>query len=599
MPSTPRVNFNFINNNVEESSPLQGISMVLARTVKGPALDPSQLITSISQFKRVYGSEIVPDGSVSNIERALIGGSKLRIIRVMGAGSKQGSVGNLFTVQIGDKSASVKLITRGFGDPIGTGETFTVTTKKQGNTLYYTVLDANQSILESGPIFSYLSANDTNLTSIDYLALSSWINTNPYFKVLIDTESDDLKSVEKFLTWLAENDGTKNTVVVTPTASLEGSIGSVGGVPKVDAWQAAAEYIRDYTDAYNILASHATLHLGNSKAIELYKTLKEMCDELNEYRLFIEIPKYQNEGPLNNGEEVVEGGNSKPTVYDDSGDGNENNGDSVEDGEGGETVQADGEATGAVPMDVDQMINWKKTCSDTIGHSKWVSYYGAGLMYNNNFGIAQGSDVGGTVLGLADTSATNYGYHKSFAGLNRGIATDAQGTVSPNYGSPGRIDQLERLAQECINLFVVRDTPSFGKRTLLWHNFTDQVKQDSFRFLGNTGLVLNIKKTLRPILESYIEEPNIWGTWHDIYLRVRPLIDSWVDSEAMTDPKWDGDQDANSWDDLKVNTEADCRQGRYHVVFSFKDIVALQDITLDVVIEKASKSVEIDVIDNS
>ena len=67
----------------------------------------------------------------------------------------------------------------------------------------------------------------------------------------------------------------------------------------------------------------------------------------------------------------------------------------------------------------------------------------------------------------------------------------------------------------------------------------------------------------------------------------------------MTERKWDGDQDANSRDDLKVNTEADCRQGRYHVVFSFKDIVALQDITLDVVIEKASKSVEIDVIDNS
>lgn len=549
MPSTPQVKFNFINNNVEESSPLNGISIVLARTTKGNPTDPSALITSISQFQRTYGSEIVPDGSVSNIERALIGGSKLRIIRVMGAGAAQGEVGNLFEVSIGGKKASLKLVTRGYGDPIGTGSSFTVKTSKSGNTLYYEVIDANGSTLESGPVFTYLSKDENNLTSVDYLALSSWINTNPYFQASIDTDDDELKSIEKFLQWLAETDGTSNAITVTPTTSLTGNIGNAGGDPTITEWKAAAEYIRDYVDAYNVLASHASAHLSSPNDIQLYKTIKEICDELNEFRFFIEIPKYQ--------------------------------------------------TGGTVPMDVDQMIAWKNSCANTIGHSKWVSYYGGGLIYNNAYGIPQGSDVGGTVVGLADASATAYGYDKSFAGLNRGIAGDAQGPVSPNYGSPGRVSQLEKLAQACINVFVVRDTPSFGKRTVLWHNFTDQVKQDSFRFLGNTGLVLNIKKTLRPILESFLEEPNIWGTWHDIYLMVRPLIDAWVDAEAMTDPVWNGDQDATSWSDLKVNTEAEARQGHYHVVFSFKDIVAMQDITLDVVIEKASKSISIDVVDNS
>ena len=252
-------------------------------------------------------------------------------------------------------------------------------------------------------------------------------------------------------------------------------------------------------------------------------------------------------------------------------------------------------AGSTTPMNVDKMIEWKNQCNSTIGYSKWVSYYGSGLIYNNEFGIPQPSDVGGTVLGLADSSATNFGYDKSFAGLNRGVVTDAQGPVSPNYGSPGRVSDLEKLAQANINVFVVRDTPSFGKRVVLWHNFTDQVKQDSFRFLGNTGLVLNIKKTLRPILESYLEEPNIWNTWRAIYLRVRPYIDAWVDANALTDPKWNGDQDANSWKDLKVNNEADCRQGKYRVVFSFKDVVALQEITMDLVIEKSSKSVDVSV----
>lgn len=548
MPSTPQVKFNFLNNNVEESSPLQGISIVLARTTKGEPNNPSALITSISQFQRTYGSEIVPDGSVSNIERALIGGSKLRIIRVMGSGATQGAVGNLFKVTIGNREASLKLVTRGYGDPIGTGSTFTVKTTKAGNTLYYEVIDENGSTIESGPVFTYLSADANNLTSIDYLALSTWINTNPYFKASIDTEVDDLKSIEKFLQWLAETDGTKEEITVTPTASLSGSIGSAGSDPGLAEWKAAAEYIRDYTDAYNILASHASSHLG-ADAIQLYKVIKDMCEELKEFRFFIEVPKFDTDG--------------------------------------------------VTPLTDDKIIAWKQTCANTIGHSKWVSYYAGGLIYNNIYGIPQGSDVGGTVLGLADASATNYGYDKSFAGLNRGIATDAQGPVSPNYGSPGRISSLEKLAQACINIFVIRDTPSFGKRTVLWHNFTDQVKQDSFRFIGNTGLVLNIKKTLRPILESFIEEPNIWGTWHDIYLRVRPYIDAWVDAEAMTDPVWEGDQDANSWADLKVNTEAAARQGHYKARFHFKDIVAMQDITLDVIIDQASKSVNITVEDNS
>lgn len=127
MPSTPQVKFNIVNNNVEESSPLNGISIVLARTTKGTPNDPSVLITSLSQFKRTYGSEIVPDGSVSNIENALKGGSKLRIIRVMDlVGAKQGTVGTLFKVEMDGHNVSFNLTTRGYGDPIGNTKTFTV-----------------------------------------------------------------------------------------------------------------------------------------------------------------------------------------------------------------------------------------------------------------------------------------------------------------------------------------------------------------------------------------------------------------------------------------------------------------------------------------
>lgn len=89
MSKSPRVVFKFENNNVQQTTPLLGVSCFLARTEKGPYDDPSELITSFSQFQRIFGKEIVPDGSVSNIEKALVGGSKLRIIRVLGAGAKR------------------------------------------------------------------------------------------------------------------------------------------------------------------------------------------------------------------------------------------------------------------------------------------------------------------------------------------------------------------------------------------------------------------------------------------------------------------------------------------------------------------------------
>ena len=90
MPTTPQVNFNFKNENVQVSTPLLGVSHVLARTTKGPFNDPSEIISSVAQFKRIYGEEIVPDGTVSNIEKALTLGSKLRVARVAGGSASYG-----------------------------------------------------------------------------------------------------------------------------------------------------------------------------------------------------------------------------------------------------------------------------------------------------------------------------------------------------------------------------------------------------------------------------------------------------------------------------------------------------------------------------
>ncbi len=604
MPNTPRVNFNIINNNVEESYPSKGISLVLARTTKGPKNDPSSIISSIPQFHREFGNEIVPDGSVSNIEKALQGRSKLRIIRVMGSDASQGKV-QVLTPASGEEDPTytyapvfwitplnvtggileyeVFLKTRGYGETIDNLKNYAVSVSTSDGSVILKIHPLSsedkplEEVIYSSTIFTYKKPTTGSKAIIDYNALLLWSQNNPYFEVEVKTydttteRNTPVNNILDLVNRLAELDGSDYDFDVdtwsTPEVPTDpkygsiwesgsymyGSIGSSGSDPVKNDWIAACEFIKDYVDVYNILASNLHLHLSNTLDMTaVYKELANMCNTLEEFRLFIEIPVIYTD---NSGKHIrpLEGENS--------------------------------------------IISWKNALNAAIGYSKWVSYYTAGLWFINNNGILQESSVGGTTLGLADSSATSAGYDKSFAGMNRGIVLNSKGPVIPNYGSPGRVEDLEKLAQANINVYVIKDTPTYGKTTLLWHNFTDGFKKDSFRFLGNTGLVLDIKKTLRPILETYIEEPNIWGTWKNIYLRVLPLINAWVDANAITDPKWQGDQDANSWADLKINTEAECRQGHYKVQFTFKDVVALQDITIDLVIESSSKSVDISVED--
>ena len=582
MSKSPSVVFKFENNNVQQTTPLLGVSCFLARTEKGPYDDPSELITSFSQFQRIFGKEIVPDGSVSNIEKALVGGSKLRIIRVLGAGAKKGTItkaeasrvleedeielasaipGEVQASEVmgftsGGTNVSFGLVTKGYGDPIGSGKTFKVGFSKSVNTIFYNIYDANGSILESGPVITYKTKDDQNKTSVDYLALSNFASNSAYLEPKMVTTTDKIKSFENLVAWLQTSiDQTENLLTIqvggkeaTSTETMfNGTLGIAGADPTADEWIASLDLVKDYTDVYQLACSHIHQHLKKDQdVLRVHKAAKNMCAELQEYTYYIEVPKYT-------------------THY----------------------------SEGTQPRNKQNIITWINTCLGSIGNSRYAAYFAGGIKYYNEFGLLTNSDVLGTIFGLGDTSASNYGPWKSFAGMNRGVIYAGQGPVSPNYGSDSRYNELNELAQMYANMIVIKDTPSSGKQTMLWHCFSSQVKQDSERFLSIVRLNLYLKKTLRPILNKYLEEPNIWGTWKNIYLEVKPILDNLVDENAMSEYTWMGDQDAGSYSELSVNNEADVRQGKYKVILKYKDIVPMQEITINIVIDAASKSVNI------
>lgn len=568
MSNAPKVSFSIENNNVMESTPSLGVSFVFARTTKGPKNDPSEIITTANHFERIFGEEIIPGSTVSQIEKALRGGSKLRICRVLGPGSSQGTVPGNVSFAINSKTVTIGFKTQGYGDPVDGRDTFKVKLVTQNYATYLQVIsDVNGAVLENIYLYKYKEQNNAPL--VDATGITKFNALSQYLELYIssDNSGQNINTLSKLKTWL---DQATTPITITPTASSakaseedgearaavqdkevtwNATTGSAGAEPTLNEWKEAIDTLRDYTDVYNVTFSGINHHLSPTDAIQLHKEMVILMDELEEYRYFVELPWW----PADN--------NNYKAPTD--------------------------------PTNDTQMIALSQQWIGTMGNSKWVGLFGGGLKFYDSEGELQNADCIGAVLGLADTVATTRGYWQSFAGLQKGVVYDAIGPVVPNYGSPSRYDQLNALANNYINIFCLKDTPSAGKQVVLWNNFSTQFKQDSFRFLSISGLVLYLKKTLRPILNKYIEEPNIWFTWKTIFGEVKPVLDAVVDANGMSEYQWNGDQNAQSYSELTVNNEADVRQGIYKVKLTIKDIVPMQDIQIAISIDKASKTVSI------
>lgn len=607
MPQTPRVRFNFKNLNVQSSVPLLGVINMVARTTKGPLEDPSDLISSPSQFTRIFGSEIVPDGSVSNIMKALEMGAKVRVSRVAGSGATYGwakpmsvtpAEMSASSVSVLDGSTIISIV---ISDPSGAENSLTmnmaIRTREAGspvldntgvnlNRPFYLKLNVSKepslrasiiqygardeetqtptydSILNETLFFSAVSANTIDgvtTPSINVDTLQNFLDNAPNitFEAIqgknadgqgtmknlatgIQTMEDIVSILRQFSNWNSMimvgeiTSGTVSTDEVSDTnVYMECSEGSAGTKPTADEWISAYKASKSYYEAYSVILSHIHQHLDDYTKV--YIAVANDVHNTFENILYVEVPKY-----------------------------------------------AAGTRT---PSTVDETFTALKTMVQTIGPKKEVAYFGGGIKYYNENGSLQKCDVLGSVAGLDAICASTYGPWYSFSGMNRGVIASALGPVMKNLGGPADIDTLNEFAQWYMNLFVIKNTRTQGQRTMLWNGFTSNPVDDSEKFISIVRLNLYLKKNLRPILESYIEEPNTFETWKRIYYEAKDLLDDLQNRKAITTYTWLGDQDAQSYEDLQVNNEADVRQGKYKAQLKYKEIVPMQDIEMDVIID--------------
>lgn len=589
--SSPSVNFHFENNNVAPMVSPKGVSNVLAVTTKGNFEEPF-LCETLTQFQNIFGREVVPDGSISNIERAFKLGSKLRICRVSGSGVSAFGEAKSYdpsTGTVGETATNISIILE---DPIDSTKKieikYKITTKEKGSNVvsdYGYNLNRNfylqlKEVITNGIARVYITqfkafntddSINTNSVINQALLLASTASVTSGVETMVDQQSiiDFLQNTPNITLTYASITSSGTGVPTYTELDLNSSIdvikehnnwlgyvkigastletpsiqiineGTNGGASSSATWISAYNKIKS-ENAYHLICSHMHQHIATDYVTTL-KTIAESVASLFDTELYIEIPKTNSDG----------------------------------------TFRTAAETKSAVD-----------TMKTTIGYHKNVAYFGGGIKLYNSDGILKKCDVLGTVIGLADVSADQYGPYYSFANQTRGLVPDAHGPVIENLGSPGMVDTLNQFAASRINIFIVKDTELAGAQTMLWHNLTSINLESSDRFLSVIGLQLYLKKTLKPRLEKYLEEPNTFSTWKDIYLSNKKVFDDLI-GKAITEYTWVGDQDAKNYSQLVLNTEAEVRQGRYKIKVSYKDIVTLQTIDIYLTIDAVGKTVSI------
>jgi len=186
----------------------------------------------------------------------------------------------------------------------------------------------------------------------------------------------------------------------------------------------------------------------------------------------------------------------------------------------------------------------------------------------------------GDVLGIAAYVHNNFGPWYSLAGWNRGQVPDTLGVVT-NFGTPASFSDLNELANGQINMLVVKNGI-----TQLSGNFSGQYASDQMKFLSVVFFTIYAKRTMKPILEQYLEEPNDPITFKKIYYHLKPLLDNWAspDFRAIYKYEYYGDQDANTIDELQVNNAVDVQNGKYKINLKLWPIPSMQELTFNLML---------------
>lgn len=614
MPNAAQVNFNVTNLTQNIATPLQGVSFVLGRAIRGPFNEPTTTINTWPDFVRKYGGLMADSDAPLLVKRLLEKGGSIRFAR-MGHYEDPTDPTSLSAV----KAAQPPVTILGY-------DTEFVADNVIAMTINGTPITPVNFVTDNATTFDALQAEIGNHVDVAYVGKST--DTDGNITLYISPITDTALAI----TADAVTGGL--TQPVATHTSAEGITDITGNplfklVPKY-AGADINNFKVTITPGSNGGAGYFNLqiqHVSDPLIMEQYNNLKiegnptaATSDYLNDvvngsmfFSVEYEDLSYLTAGtivPANLSFKFVGGTDgTDPDENDYIGDSAARTGfhafDEYDDAMqiavfdmNSEAIHVAGSAYADNRKDLIYFVHFDNSLTTkqaiiakrtTLGiNSKYTYLYGGGLKIKDPLtGILKNILGHGDVFANIAASDTNYGEWYSFAGTNRGLINNVLGVVN-NFGSPGTFRDLNDLANRQINMIINKNNS-----VMLWGNHSAQLANDQEKQTSIVRLIIFLKKALRPTLESFLEEPNEFATWKRIYYTVLPFLEDLKDRRAFYEYEWQGDQNVTSLDNLQVNNATDVGNGKYRVRLVIKAIPSIQEITVDIVLAPTGVDFEI------
>jgi len=606
MPNAARVVFKTTNQTQRTTTPLAGLTFVLGQTLRGPDNDPKTIINSWEQFKRVHGG--IPNtadlGFVLQCKKILESGGKLRVCRVTNHLSlpyKPVVLGTKLGEFDADLEAGDVLTITVDGTALGTVNFNSTHIQTMNDVMAMLITHSNISsaVLDPSDLDKraiYISQTDvaallvTAITNTGTAAYSE--STNSPF---INVDGDQLFSLKMKYTGIDYSN-----IIAEVTPSTNGQSDQFG----IHIYHATDTSLNEtYNNLKIIPGTDSSSHFldiinANSDVFEVDYVDTSAITEID----MLTGMKY---GYINNGTT-----DPVAVVGDYIGDSATGTGlfsfDDYDDAlqiavlNQNETMVGLHEGGSSYAYNRKDLVYFAHlsnasttkdlyiTARGTNINNKFCAFYGGGVKLTNPYtSLIENYPELADIIIAANRSDEDYSPYYSFAGPNRGLIFGILGIVN-NYGSNAKYPDLNELANSQINMAINRD----GKN-MLWGNFTSQIDDNQEKYLHIVRGMITMIKTLRPTLETFLEEPCAPPTWNRMYYTVKPFLDGLL-GEFFHTYEWVGDQFATGVtdNDLQVNTAADVADGKYKAKLVVTLIASMQEIEIEIISTVAGVQVQ-------
>ena len=238
-------------------------------------------------------------------------------------------------------------------------------------------------------------------------------------------------------------------------------------------------------------------------------------------------------------------------------------------------------------VEVDDLYTEMVTDRLALPYSRWISYSSGGWRIIDP--ITETPKEISELSHFVANGVNNVRFQNpwfSFSGPENSVP-NVLGPVI-NYGTKAKFTELDTLNRNHINMAVTKSGIN-----MFWGNFSAIRENSHMKFISTNNLIIYMNKVFGPILESFIEQPLDIPLFKTIFNTLKPYLDRLVSpGRAIFSYNYQGDQEAESLETLKINDPDDIQDGKYKIRISIVRINPLQEVELTISLTRSGVTID-------